>query len=217
MAIHRFQVTFPTDSAIPADYVTNTWYFNPMAPPPITDYDNVRDMLADFYTAVPSGGSGSVSDSMAATLNGPALVKAYDMGDSIPRAPVYESTFAFTPGTGNSLPSEVAICFSYQASRESGLTQARRRGRLYIGPLNVGASDAGGRPQGSLILRLARAGRALHAAAESSTTWNWQVYSVADSTGHDIESGWIDNAFDTQRRRGIAPSSRTIFNNDVPA
>lgn len=85
MAVYRFQTTIPTDSAIPRDYVTNTWHFSTVgAIPIITDFDNVRDMLADFFTTAPSAGGNALSTYFAQSLNGPITVKAYALEDSPP-------------------------------------------------------------------------------------------------------------------------------------
>ena len=211
MAVYKFQCIFPTDSQIPKDYSTNSWHFSTVgALPIITDFDNVRDMLADFYTAAPSGGGSALSTFYSPTGTGPVQVKAYALEDPIPRAPVYESTFAMSFSGTNALPSEVALVVSFQAARSSGMNQARRRNRVYLGPLATAANGSDGRPAG-IVTQAARAAGDLADAASSSVNWNWVVWSPSESQDFQVDNGWVDNAWDTQRRRGVAATSRTTF------
>jgi len=211
MPLFKFQVTIPTDSAIPKDFVTNTWHFYRTAAAPITDYDNVRDMLEDFYATAPSGGGSALTTYFAAALGGPAVVKAYNLADTIPRAPVYESTFTFNPTGTNQLPAEVALVMSFQAPRVSGVPQSRRRNRVYLGPWGTNAGQSTGRPDSTVTTQITRAGSDLIDAANASATWDWVVYSGTTGEYEVVNNGWVDNAWDTQRRRGLAPSSRIAF------
>jgi hypothetical protein len=51
----------------------------------------------------------------------------------------------------------------------------------------------------------------MKAAAIASASWDWVVYSPTDDAYHEVANGWVDNAWDTQRRRGYKPTSRTTF------
>lgn len=216
MAVYRTQVTFPTDNALPRDYVTNTWHFENPSPVFPSDYDNVRDLLEDFYTAVPTGQSQTIASRMSGELNGPALVKIYDLSDAPPRAPIYESTFDITFATTDLLPSEVALVLSFQAERVSGLPQNRRRNRVYLGPFNTAAGATGtgagrGRPSSTMTNVIQAAAQDLFDAANASVSWDWRIWSPYNSAALPVDNGWVDDAWDTQRRRGIAPSSRKTF------
>lgn len=211
MPLYKFQVTFPTDSNIPKDFVTNSWHFFRTGVAPISDFDNVRDMLKDFYTVAPPLGGAALSTFISNVMNGPAIVKAYNLADPLPRVPSYESTFPITPSGSGSLPAEVAVVLSFQAARASGQSQARRRNRIYFGPLGTGALNSSGRPDTTLITQMQRCANALQDASVASASWDWVVYSPTNGTQEIVDNGWIDNAFDTQRRRGLAPTSRTTF------
>jgi hypothetical protein len=42
--------------------------------------------------------------------------------------------------------------------------------------------------------------------------WTWIVVSeVAGLNDVIVTNGWVDNAFDIQRRRGVTPTSRSTF------
>lgn len=215
MAVYRFQVTFPTDTALPADYVTNTWHFSSVGELPIiTDFDNVRDMLDDFYSEVPTGKSNSIMSLMSNTLNTPALVKAYALEDPEPRAPVYESTFTGSYGS-SSLPAEVALCLSFQATRASGQPQSRRRNRVYLGPFaDQGTNQE--RPSAAMCETITAAARDLLQAADASVNWTWVIWSPTEGEDYEVNNGWVDNSWDTQRRRGVSPSTRYLWDDDSP-
>lgn len=216
MSVHAFQVSFPMDSNLPKDTVTNTWHFNHTGGV-VSDYDNVRDMLADFYTTDPTGSANSVQDYMTALIQSNAIVRAYNLDDPKPRPPVYESTFAISGTGGAVLPSEVALCMSYQSIKIAGESQARRRGRIYLGPFVQTANDSGGRPSSALITTVAKAARDLVVASDAATSWKWEIYSPTSGNSHQVYNGWVDNAWDTQRRRGLATTARTTWDDTSPA
>jgi hypothetical protein len=138
--------------------------------------------------------------------------RIYDLGDPPPREPTIVPSTAWIKPTGSGLPAEVAIVLSFYGSRNL----PRQRGRLFIGPLDTGvlsqATNAVVRP--ALESRDAIRRGAVNVL---NTTQNltWVVISPTAATATVIENGWIDDAFDTQRRRGVAPSSRILF--PIPA
>lgn len=214
----KAQVTIPLDSAIPADYVTNTWYFDgdDVDEDDAAYHSVVMSKLTAFYQAI----DGTIFPESVAS---PATVKIYDMRDPLPRVPEMVGTIALTPSVARALPHEVAICLSFQATAESGVSQARRRGRVFIGPLttailttDAGPPYVGGGPRGDL----ATAAAALAAPGALPVTGNvhWAVYSPTldvagsiDDAFNDVDNGWVDNAFDTQRRRGQKPTVRQTW------
>lgn len=213
MSVHLFTVTWESETALPKDAMVNTWYFEGSG----TDPANVGDMLEDFYNADPSGLGYSIGSYFSDDIvTGDYTIKGYDLADAKPRAPMYESTRSLdTISTGDGLPPEVALCFSYHADYVSGTAPARRRGRVYLGGLAT-ASSSGGRPVGALTLVIAAAGRDLLVASNSAVNWSWVQYSQTTSTGNNVVGGWVDDAWDTQRRRGIDASSRETWTATTP-
>jgi len=51
--------------------------------------------------------------------------------------------------------------------------------------------------------------RSLLAPTETAGGWDWVVYSPTNGNTVNVDNGWVDNAFDTQRRRGLAVTART--------
>lgn len=141
--------------------------------------------------------------------------------------------------TGEGMPSEVSCCLSFRNNSGAtpgggnfGTPPARRRGRVYFGPCTVDTSapDASlvARPTATLIARLNAAGFVL---IGSNPPDPWVIYSrpyagreqidrpnrpplpaLAARTGqaYVVEQTWVDNAWDTQRRRGEKATARTF-------
>jgi hypothetical protein len=213
---YRAQVTIPMDTGLAADASTNTWHFDAdddVLIDETTRTDHIVTRLRSFYSTV----SSACFPTIMATL---ATVKIYKLTDPEPRFPVAENTIPLNGVTGTPLPSEVALCLSYQGARESGTNVSRRRGRIYIGPLVSGAAIAGtggSRPSSTVISAIATAAATLTATPAGPGRPLWAVFSPTTlSTGgslddafEDVESGWVDDAWDIQRRRCLAATSRT--------
>jgi hypothetical protein len=141
----------------------------------------------------------------------------YNLIDAKPRAPIRDDIY--TPGTFGSgtvnLPDEVACCLSYSADPVSGIPIARRRGRVFIGPLcaNVlGGSSLNTEsvPDSGFISTVTKAAGDL-ASIALAAGYVWSVFSPTLNAAAPISSAWVDNAWDTQRRRGNRPTSRTTI------
>ena len=210
------QVIIQATSNITADNSTNTWHFYSPLPFDPDDNVNIVDMIKDFYSKSYDTGA-TVGSFLSPQVQPNADVKLYNMGDPTPRVPIFESSFSLSrPGSGTPLPQEVALVFSYQAQRQSGMSQARRRNRIYLGPLAQTALGTNGRPSEQIINAMARAGRELKKASDASLSWQWRVYSPTVGESFLVHDGWIDNSFDTQRRRGVDPTARTLWDEETP-
>lgn len=215
----RAQVSLFTVSALPKDTIVNTFHFN-------TDtgstgnFDTIVSRLDTLYSALGSY--------ISTIMNGQARVKIYDLEDQEPRTPVHDATFTYVPDGGPTMPADVAICLSYQAATVSGESPRRRRGRLYLGHPNDACR---GPVNGADITVHTNARNAIAAqfdALASAVDPKWAVFSpttAGPSLGlngayteeqlapafNDVTNGWIDDRFDTQRRRGATPTTRTLW------
>lgn len=224
---YRAQVTIPMDSGIPADSVVNTWAFrNFGSADHATDGGSIRTRLDAFYSAV-SGFYSSRCNLAAATC------KVFDYAESQPRIPFYESTMSVSADTTTwqDLPAEVAVCLSFTAPRVSGTNSRRRRGRVYLGPLKT-MSDVSDlyNVLGTMASDIADAADTHILSANDDIEWCvFSPYTLHDvPVGGDIKDYpdedpsklllawqvvtqlWTDNAWDTQRRRGTAATTRYI-------
>lgn len=221
MAIFRFDTILQATSGLPRDNVVNTWHFS-NDNPTVTDFDNVRDMLRDFFTLnpnVPGAATAGLQSYLAGALvTNTALVRAYNLADPTPRIPVYQSEFTLSGlGGGTPLPSEVALVLSFQGTRVSGEAQAGKRNRKYIGPWAASASSATGRPTSGAMLTMRAAARRMREASAASVNWEWVWYSETTGDSGIIEGGWVDDAWDTQRRRGLSATTRGTWSSTTPA
>jgi len=204
MTTTRAQVILHTADTVTENFITNSWCFTDMTAG--TADAAIVTMLKDFY------------DDIASTLWSNSLaqngheVKLYALPGYVPNYPYFEGVFNMAADpVGPELPSELAVCLSFQGARSAGFPQARRRGRLYIGPWGTGASTLG-RPTTTVMGQIATAAATLKSTAASiSGTGGWAVWSVKDQAAVLVDNGWVDNAWDIQRRRGIDYTSRTTF------
>jgi hypothetical protein len=145
-----------------------------------------------------------------AVLQNTIEVNTYHQGDPTPREGRY-SQFTVTRPTGSAgiLPEEVAMCVSYF----SGRNIPRHRGRIFLGPCHAQAmAAASGRVHMTQTTRntLAAAASALRTTAENNGV-PWGFISIADGVFRPITAGWVDDAFDTVRKRGTDPAVRNIW------
>ena len=130
--LYVFQWSWESVTQLPEDAYVNTWHFYSDVFPGI-DYDNVRDMLLDFYTTSSFDMNQPLCEYMtSATMSGSYTLKAYLLNDPKPRQVKYLDQGDVAIGSMDALPTECAAVFSYQATAESGEPQARRRNRIFL-------------------------------------------------------------------------------------
>lgn len=202
--VFRTQATIRTQDDVPANFATNTWH---ALAPDLVEVALWHTALATFYNSI------SAQMGVLVKQTNPALeIESYDLDDPTPRYPVLTTTHSLSPDNTGALPPEVSICLSFQAAQISGTPQARRRNRVYIPFLKSSTNGSDGRPTTTLTNALDTAATTLLAASGTGISdWAWVVYSPTDGTGDFIDNGWIDNEWDTQRRRGREATTRTLF------
>lgn len=153
----------------------------------------------------------------------------YDLSDAEPRVPIDSDTIDWTPATGGAFPAEVAMCLSYRGELLSGTNPARRRGRIYLGPLDDGTGVTGNDVTVDEGARNTIIGAAQDMAESGFTgdafwvvfsptlagTPPWDVGTLEDASTR-VLAGYIDNAFDTMRSRGSRASVRSSWSTTVP-
>lgn len=186
------------------------------------DYETARghaaDALQEFYDSAVANGN-RVSQYLGPQINRSAgYITTYDLSQAPPRTPEETAlVLSGTPAT-QGLPAEVACCLTAYSDRNI----PRHRGRVFIGPLADGAIAAwvGGdldvRPDPTFRETLRQAGARLSrygsVTLAGEGTFAWSILSPTDEVARQVTHGWIDNAFDTQRRRGVQPTQRQLWN-----
>jgi len=200
----RAQVTLRTKDNVPANFVTNSWGLttDTVGTP---DWNEIRNAFKLFYDNLDVFLSPSVAQN-------DHEVKFYALPGVQPNYPIAERFFSLsTNPAGTAMPSEVALVLAFQGVRTPGLEQARRRGRIYVGPLDT-TTTSGERPTTAFRTAVVDAALAFDADLDTITPIvEWGVWSETNQAMVEIASGWVDDAWDTQRRRGLAPTTRTNF------
>lgn len=212
----RIQVVLPYSTNLPQDVATNTFHFDVISTSPVLGAQIAMTRLEAFYNETPSTPAvNPLSTYISGVVNrtGCRMV-AYDLDDPRPRAPIFENEWTLGSATGTNLPNELAVCGSYQADREAGVPQGRRRGRVFIGPLRAsamasGSASASPPPATAFMDTLAQAMYDLSDASDGEV--QWVGYSRTTGTAWVPTNGWVDNDFDIQRRREPRPTARTLW------
>lgn len=133
--------------------------------------------------------------------------KLYDVQGTPPVFPagIFEKNPAGAP-VATTHPREVAICLSYYA----GVNRPRRRGRLYIPAglvlKHTAESSASVRPTTATMngaMDLAGLFKGL-----GGVDVDWVVWSTVDRAPFKVTNYYVDDEWDTVRRRGMRPTTR---------
>lgn len=205
------QCVLPMGSGLPSDVITNTFHFTIPTGDADIHLDALADDLSTFYQDCHKGEGG-----YANWINwGAAEVRFYLLELPPPRVPnIRPLLFPGITVSPTSIPPEVAIVCSFQADQVSGQTQARRRGRVYLGGfVNVCVSSSQQTPprvNTTLVGEIRQAALTLRNAADSEGR-EWVVYSPTGGSSAPVTNGWVDNEPDTQRRRGVPATLRSSW------
>lgn len=209
------QVILRTQDNIPANYVTNTYHFlidfATVDPTPgADDREGITDQVNAALVAL-YGDMVQVFGGLAETGH---RIKYVNIDDPQPQYPYQEELFDLPSTTAlQYLPSEVCIVSSFEADQSAGVNQASRRGRVFLGPLASNAAPNGGRLTPVFQNAIADSFNAFSAKQDTAgfTGWQWMVYSRSLNEMARVTNGHVDNAFDTQRRRGQASTLRVTW------
>lgn len=207
----QIRATFEAATNISRDNVSNTFCFmNPA--PGIDNFDNPLDMIQDLYCVAAPGSTAALGSHINNSMKRTARLAVYDLDDPSPRAPKDERfiTLPNTIGGYQECPAEVALCVSFQGTRESGVNQDRRRGRIFLGPLAVPTGSMR-QPPAQLLANVNAQFQKFKDESDASYAWQWRVWSPTNGNSVLVDNGWVDNAWDTQRRRGPRATARTAF------
>lgn len=209
MPIIRATCTLEARSGIPADRATNTYHFDVSATGEAI-LSGCADLLQNLYVDGFEEYAGIVtwmSDELCGDVMG---IQLYNLDDPEPRAPIYQRGLEINPTDTSGLPAEVSLVVSFQGPQESGEPQARRRGRIYV-PWMAENWNTESRPTTALIEGMTNQFTEFLAASDASVSVDWVVWSPTAEAAYGVDNGWVDNAWDTQRRRGTRPTARTFW------
>lgn len=213
MPDYSTQVSIPMDTGIGADVVVNNWHMadNGLVGPSITTkIQSWHTALQTFYNAISGILTGDINNTLV-------RMKTYDLDDAKPRIPLVDELKPITapPGTAP-LPHELSIVLSFNSVFQSGVKSSRRRGRVFLGPLNssvMSTTSPDARILSATRTTITNAAAVLRTGPTPDQGWFWRTrssFAGANSSPH-VVNGYVDDAFDIQRRRGTLASARTTF------
>ena len=215
----RVTVTIPRDTTFPGDETTNTFHFKTLTGGVFTAPQalDVAEALRKFYFVAAPGAAAPIASNMS-IVNQPQLLTAsfYDMTVPPPRVPY--AVLPMLPGNNmvaTPQAEEAAVALTIQANPVTGQNQRNRRGRIFLGPLGSNAivvTDGRVRVTSAFRTNITAAAVKLQQDIRAiAVNTDWIVYSPTTGGEHIVESGWVDDAFDTIRSRGPNPTARTTF------
>lgn len=218
----RAQCIWSGPSGLPRDRYVTTWHFVRGSGSALSDAqeqaDEVSERLREFWLE-----NTSVGQSVAAYLSPNVLtagleIRCYDLGQpagtangSVPprEARIYNHEADVSALGSKNLPEEVAVSLSFYADRNL----PRRRGRVFIGPLSDAAVKSSGpaRVDNGFQRTLCAAAHRLANEEGATDVMRMGVLSQKDQEIRQVTAGWVDDAFDTIRKRGPESTGREPF------
>lgn len=197
----------------------------------------LMEAVRDFYTVVAAGATLTVGqyigESVSRVTNAAQvlLYRNSTLDGTVPfGSPIASLSFTVpTAAAGDPYPEEVASVISYHADLTDVPVSIpnptpppatirpaqRQRGRCYVGPLQVSAGVGGGnqsRPSATFRTNATEAFKELAETINAiDPTLYFGIWSKADAEVWQATAGWMDDAWDTQRRRGVEATTRTAF------
>lgn len=212
-------------SGINADAVHFNLHFQHAGAADDTAFTNLNSYIHNFLCTIPTGGTNQISyylgDELDGTTNA-ASCSFYLMPTDGSRTgpPASRKFFTMSPIGNDTMPEEVAAVLSFEGD-QTGIAEfgvgtrprSSHRNRIYLGPLasRSWTQDATTKRNyigTGLIGDATKAAKKLYADAFAGS-WNWMVVSRKLVANFPVYFTSMDNAWDTQRRRGGKAQART--------
>jgi len=232
MTYQRAILTVPYTTNLPRDSITMSWAYK-------TKGGNTRTEAATAITTSVDNMLSTLGSYLADDYQwDQGSMEHFDMAEDTPRVPF--TTQSVTPtgvsGSGVRLPSEVSLVCSLQGATGSGLNMRRRRGRFYLGPFSVASGTDQHRPTSTMLTAVASAldtfitsanyelciysrythhgvpvGENIGKKNPDGTFVYTEQLDLLDASFIPVVTAWVDDAWDTQRRRGVGATGRTVL------
>jgi hypothetical protein len=235
-AVDHVQVVMPGASGLLRDITVNTFTFQAGADLTDADYVDIDSALGAFYNATATGADHPICNYLGAAISRSEDVRTKHyrveghLNGTAAGSPDFVGNLghlgATLGGTTAAFPNEVAVALAFHGpftgTPEFGggtpptRPRSRLRGRIYLGPLIINAATWGVESVTNRVIvgtmmktDFLAAGKALFNALQGlSPAVNWVVWSRKNADIAEISTLTVDDAFDTQRRRGQAPTVR---------
>jgi len=221
-------VTFEAVSGNPRDRVVNSFAFDADAAILSADADTLATRLETFYHTLSAPGIHPIDYYFSPALSRVVkpILRIYPLDGHLDGSASGSFSFARTfannltaPGNVTPLPSECAIVLSFHASygldvefAPGARPRARDRGRIFLGPLNLGcqvtSANSNSIVSAQCMSDIANAAKTLR---DGSATTRWSVWSRRNQRMTAITTVSVDEAMDSQRRRGQTSNSVKVL------
>jgi len=231
--LYHARLTIPVRSGIPADAVEMNFHYRFVSgggDPVDADFDALAAAIFGFFNHTPTGGSQAVAYYLGDEISNVTdswLLNFY----LVPTAGGHEgSPVKMRTGQGvgrgtHTMPEEVAAVLSFRAAYGADVEfgggsrpRSRDRNRIYLGPLDTAVIAQDSTTKRTKLSAtfitdvLISATEELYGAAVAAN-WFWRVVSHKAVVDKDVAFVSMDDAFDSQRRRG--PKATTRVENSV--
>lgn len=212
-------VDMASDGSSEAKHWSNTFMFKDDGATPMSfsaAADAVKVVLDKFYGQTNAPGTARLAGELSAVISLPdTKYKVYNLNVEAPRIPQTRSVSWVGLGATR-CPNEVAAVISYRSDAGSsggGTLDKTRRGRLYIGPWAGSFQNISGLPDAGIpdAARNKLVGAAKYLLQQTDNDLTWVQYSRVNNMVNNVTGGFVNNAFDTQRRRGASATARTVW------
>lgn len=195
--VYKITVEGFVNSLLPRDRVVNVLHFrHSLGGLFATDLDSFCGNVLDAYRDKWFG----------ATANFGRTARAYKTEGPPPHDPLaVRSAGTLTSVASPNIPPELAVCLSFR-----GGLRPHQRGRIFLAPqLSMSFRDtASNKP--SDALRTAALDLATALGAAGGPDWTWGVLSRVKGDFTPVDTAWVDDDWDIQRRRGPRTTNRMV-------
>lgn len=213
MTTVKASIHLAATTGLPRDDVVNTLYFTKTGTPSSGDYDALGLAISHFYNTTADGSALSIAgylgrDRDYGTNHCKTQFYVVPSSPGPTGSPVHTYSWSLIdPGVHVTLPDQVAVVNSYHSDLTGVTNPKRRRGRIFLGPLNILALEESGSALGAqtvsagFMADIIRSTTLILSAQTVSAGWTWVQWSPTDWTARTVDGGFVDDRFDTQRRR----------------
>lgn len=187
----------------PRDFVDNVLHFTTEQPVVTAICQDLADKVSAIWKL------DAPAPSWGAFAKRGHTIKVFNLADIKPRPIIAQATYTPTFwNVGDMLPRQLAIALSFYADRNI----PRHRGRIYVGPWGT---EYGGKERigDSTMLAVLDLGRKLWNLATTTTGgFTHAIFSPTLNAADEVAHYWVNDVWDTQRRRTPKESSRERYN-----
>jgi hypothetical protein len=190
----RAQVSWNVGTLLPRDVMQITPCFRHHAVLPFDD-PNWDQLASDLGTALDTW--------LPQPAGRQQTIKLYEIGQPEPNRPKATHVLHTNQSPEGSVPREVALCLSFHGGKNT----KRERGRLYLPVWAVtNSASIGVRPVQATIDKCAELPAVF--ANLGGANVDWIIWSTMDNKAVQVTDWYVDDEWDTQRRRGLRSTQR---------